>query len=193
MAVQFVVSAAKRELSQPKTIPASKPTSPSKFAPQRERKSSSSQFPLLLRNRRRSSGKGVDEDVDPELQLARNLGISLTADAVPDNLGIDTLERTLLERIGKLEKHASTLQSTTETSISSHLMDAHMTLELLHDSLLAESLYHKVRLLDPTLEEPVASFEHELRGLRQNIEAVDLHTLQSRNVYKEEFVKRWSK
>jgi len=191
MALQFVVGSAKQELSQPENESPNKASSPVKPNTQRRRKSSSSLSPV--RTRRRSSGKLLDEDIEPEQQLARNLGIALPAEAVTDDARIDILERALLDRISKLESHATSLQSTTESSISSHLLDAQMTLELLHNSLLAESLYHKVRLLDPSIESSVATFEKDVQDLQKNLEAVDLHTLQSRNVHKEQLINRWSR
>jgi hypothetical protein len=191
MALQFVVGSAKQELSQPENEPPNKASSPVKPNTQRRRKSSSSLSPV--RTRRRSSGKLLDEDIEPEQQLARNLGIALPAEAVTDDARIDILVRALFDRISKLESHTTSLQSTTESSISSHLLDAHMTLELLHDSLLAESLYHKVRLLDPSVESSVATFEKDVQDLQKNLEVIDLHTLQSRNVHKEQLIKRWSR
>jgi hypothetical protein len=191
MALQFVVGSAKNELSQPENEPPTKASGSVKPNTQRRRKSSSSLSPV--QTRRRSSGKLLDEDIEPEQQLARNLGIALPAEAITDEARIDILERALLDRISKLESHATSLQSTTESSISSHLLDAHMTLELLHDSLLAESLYHKVRLLDPSIESSVATFEKDVQDLQKNLEAVDLHTLQSRNVHKEQLINRWSR
>jgi hypothetical protein len=191
MALQFVVGSAKQELAQPENGSPTKTSSPVKPNTQRRRKSSNSQSPV--RTRRRSSGKLLDEDIEPEQQLARNLGIALPAEAVSDTARIDVLERALSDRISKLESHATSLQSTTESSISSHLHDAHTTLELLHDSLLAESLYHKVQLLDPRIESSVATFEKDVQDLQKDLEAVDLHTLQSRNVHKEQLIKRWSR
>lgn len=93
----------------------------------------------------------------------------------------------------KLEIHSTSLQSTTESSISSHLLDAHLTLQLLQDSLLAESLYSKVRLLDPDIEASVTMFEQEIEDLQRSLEGIDLSALQERNVKREQLVERWSR
>ena len=92
----------------------------------------------------------------------------------------------------KLQIHSASLQSTTESSVSSHLLDAHLTLQLLQDSLLTVSLYHKVRLLDPDIEASVSMFEGEISDLQQSLEGLDLSVLQGRNVRREQLVERWS-
>jgi len=192
MALQFVVDSAKKELllAAASTV---KPPSPTKSNTQRRRKSSSSQSsPIRARiTRRRSSGH--DEDVEPEQQLARNLGIVLPAETVTDAARIEALEKMLSERITRLEGHANSLQSTTETSISSHLLDAQITLGLLQDSLLAETPYGKVRLIDPQVESDVSKFDQEVQDLQKSLDAVELHALQAKNVNREQLVERWSR
>jgi hypothetical protein len=192
MALLFVVESAKKELSRP--LPSTtKPISPTKSNTQRRRKSSSSQTsPIRARaTRRRSSGH--DEDIEPEQQLARNLGVVLLAEGVSDNARVEALEKMLSERTTRLEGHANSLQSTTETSISSHLLDAQITLGLLQDSLLAETLYGKVRLLDPKVESDVSKFDQEVQDLQKSLDAVELHNLQAKNVNREQLVERWSR
>jgi hypothetical protein len=192
MALKFVVDSTKKELSRPEP-PTAKAASPTKSNTQRRRKSSSSQTsPVRARNTRRRSS-GPEEDIEPEQQLARNLGVALPAEGVSDNARITHLEKMLSERITRLEGHANSLQSTTEKSVSSHLLDAHTTLGLLQDSLLAQTLYHKVRLLDPKVESDVASFEQDVQHLQKSLDAVDLHSLQAKNVHREQLVERWSR
>jgi hypothetical protein len=192
MALQFVVDSAKKEVSHPEPS-TTKATSPTKSNTQRRRKSSSSQTSSIRARNTRRRSSGHDEDIEPEQQLARNLGVALPAEAVSETTRIELLEKMLSERVTRLQGHANSLQSTTETSIFSHLLDAHTTLELLQDSLLAETLYHKVRLLDPKVESDVGSFEQDVQDLLKNLEAVDLHKLQARNVHREQLVERWSR
>lgn len=192
MALQAVLDSANKELSRSETTAVAKTSSPTRPNTQRRRKSSSSQSTLRVRNTRRSSGH-FDEDIEPEQQLARNLGVALPTDGVSDHERANLLERMLAERLTRLEGHTTSLQSTTESSISSHLLDARMTLGLLHDSLLAESLYHKVQLLDPKLDAAVTNFEKDVQHLQNDLEAVDLHSLQARNVHREQLIERWSR
>jgi hypothetical protein len=141
--------------------------------------------------RRRSSTN--EEEIEPEEQLMRNLGISLSSDAISEQTRMEMFERALSDRLGKLEGHTASLQVTMESSISSHLADAQSTLQLLQDSLLAESLYHKVHLLDPDIESSIDIFEEDLKSLQEQMEGVNLQKLQTRNVNREQLVERWSR
>ncbi|TVY80700.1 hypothetical protein LSUE1_G001664 [Lachnellula suecica] len=195
MALQFVLDSAKKELSRVEDSPPNIATaSPAKPNGQRRRTSSTPRSsPARTRaTRRRSSGPELD-DVDPEQQLARALGITLPPETAPKHAVAFSLEKALSERLTKLEIHSLSLQSTTESAISSHLLDAHLTLQLLQDSLLAESLHHRVRLLDPDIEASVSMFEHEIRDLQADLEKVDLQGLQGRNIHREQLVERWSR
>lgn len=192
MALQFVLDSAKKELTRTETLPAAKSTSPAKSNTQRRRKSSGSQSSLKVRNTRRSSGH-LDEDMDPAGQLARNLGITLPAADASDHERAAFLEKALLDRANKLDVHMTSLQSTTETSIASHLLDAHVTLNLLQDSLLADTKYHTIHLLDQNLEASVDMFEHDIQALQEELEAIDLYSLQNKNIHKEQLIERWSR
>jgi hypothetical protein len=192
MALQFVIDAAKKELSRPKPS-ATKATSPTKSNTQKRRKSSSSQTsPIRARTTRRRSS-GHDEDIEPEQQLARSLGIVLPAEEVSDTARVDAREKMLSERVARLEGHANSLQSTTESSISSHLLDAQITLGLLQDCLLAETSHGKVQLLDPKVELEVANFDQEVQDVQKSLESMELHALQAKNVNREQLVERWSR
>ena len=93
----------------------------------------------------------------------------------------------------KLEAHAASLQSTTETSISAHLHDARITFQILQDALLSETSWHTPKLLDEDIEEAVKMFEDEIGDLDRGVERVDLGSLQGRNVHRERIVERWSR
>ncbi|OWP07460.1 hypothetical protein B2J93_4989 [Marssonina coronariae] len=192
MALQVVLNSAKKELSHSETGPTTKVGSPTRPNPQRHKKATGSQSNVRLRNSRRSSG-AFDEEIAPEQQLARNLGVALPSEGVPDQERAGLWERMLAERTTRLEDHAASLQSTTESSIFSHLHDARMTLELLHNSLLAESRYGRVHLLDPELDSSVVKFEQDLEDLQNDLEAVDLHSMQAKNVFREQLIERWSR
>jgi hypothetical protein len=193
MALQYVLDEAKRELQRPEESAPSKTASPVRPNTQRRRKSSVTQPPVRVRNTRRRSSGPFDEDIEPEQQLLRNLGISIPAEANTDAARNEILERALSDRLSKLEGHANSLQSTTESSISSHLLDAQVTLQLLRDSLLADARYHKVQFLDPETESSVNGFEKDVLDMQEKLEAVNLQKLQSRNVHRDMLVERWSR
>ena len=190
MALKAVLDSARKELSrveEPTPITQSSPRRPNI---QKRRTSSVSSPGKTRLNRRRSSGV-ENEEIDPEQQIARNLGITLPADSVSNHSRAEALERALSDRSNKLDIHATSLQSTTESSISSHLSDSQMTLQLLQDALLAETLHHKVQLLDPDIEASISMFQQEIEDLKMELEGVDLQRLQARNVNREQFIARW--
>jgi hypothetical protein len=126
--------------------------------------------------------------------LLRNLGISIPPEANTDPALLhELLEHALSDRLNKLDGHAQGLQSTTESSISLHLTDANLTLQLLQDALLADTRYSKVRFLDEDTESSVVVFERDVLDTQKQLEAVDLHKLQARNVRRDELVGRWSR
>lgn len=190
MALKTVLAAAKKELLQTSLIKT--PTSPVKSNTPRRRKSSTPQSPLKVRNLRRRSSGSV-EGLEPEQQLARNLGISIPADSDSEQARIEALEQVLSDRLTKLGLHSENLQSSTETSISSYLQNAHATLQLLQDSLLAETSFHTVRFLDPELVGSVDTFEDDVLYVQKSMEEIDLQVLQGKNVGRDQIVERWSR
>ena len=192
MALRFVLDSAKKELARTEP-PVNKPVSPVRPNTQRRRTSSTSKSPIKPRNVRRRSSGHMDDDVEPEEQLARHLGINLPAESASESSRIDHFERILLDRKEKLGIHATSLESTTESAVSSHLSDAHITFQLLQDSLLAESLYHRVQLLDPEIESSVETFEQDVQYVQKSLEEIDLQQLQTKNVHRDQIIERWSR
>jgi len=191
MALQYVLYEAKKELQRSDDSPAKTTPSPN---PQRRRKSSFAKIsPVRARNTRRRSSGHLDVEVEPEQQLLRNLGVSTPADVDTDVARNEVLDQALADRSNKLEIHTENLQSTTESSISAHLLDAQVALQLLRDSLLADTPYRKVQFLDPEIEGSVKAFEEELLILQEKMEGFNLHDLQARNLNRDAFVGRWAR
>ncbi|CAG8951684.1 hypothetical protein HYFRA_00005484 [Hymenoscyphus fraxineus] len=190
MALKVVLDTAKTELSR--VVDSPPPPTPSKSFTH-ERRASLAVSGIKTRNSRRRLSGMDDEDIDPEQQLAQNLGITLPADTATDQERVKGLEQILTDRITKLDIHSSSLQTTTENSISSHLLDSQLTLQLLQDSLLAETLYHKVRLLDPDIESSVSMFQQEIVDLQESLDDIDLQQLLAKNVNREQIIERWGR
>lgn len=192
MATDHVVASAKKELLSLEPDTESKSTSPIKSNTRTRRKSIDAKSALTRKNHRRSSGM-IEDDTEPEQQLARNLGITLPPEESNDVERVKVFEKMLRERLMRLEGYAAGLQSSTENSIAAHLLDANITLGLLNDSLLAESLYGRVQLVKPEIEDSVAKFEQDIQDVQESLEAVNLHSLQSKNAHRDQFVERWAR
>ncbi|RDW59618.1 hypothetical protein BP6252_12705 [Coleophoma cylindrospora] len=187
--VQTVTGIAKRamedvqpHLSKTDSFPASRP-----------RKDSAPASPIRSRHARQRSSLYIDDEVEPEQHLLRNLGIYIPPDVASDAARVELLERAVQERTSKLEGHTYNVQKASEKSISSYLRDAQSTLQLLRDSLHVESLYGKVQLLDVDTESAIHILEKEVEDLQNPLTSIDLRKLQDKNVRRDELVQRWSR
>lgn len=197
MALKYMIEEANMELQRPEG-PASATTPAAKTKPVRSptvvrTKSSGPTSPVRRRAVRRPSAGQIDDELEPEQQLLRSLGISLPADTAPQRQRIEALEKALQDRASKLEAHSKSLQSSTETSISSHLLDSHITLHLLRNSLLAQSPYNNVSVLDPEIESSLSTLEDDVQLLHDRLENLDLERLQTKNPHREQLVARWAR
>jgi hypothetical protein len=192
MALKYMLEEAKKELQRSDISSPDTKVKSAKPSVQRT-KSSGPTSPVRKRPARRRSSGQIDDEIEPEQQLLRNLGVSLPIDSESGHQRIDALEKVLLDRANKLDGHANSLQSSIETSISSHLLDAHVTLHLLRNSLLADSPYHSVKLLDPEVESSLSKLENDVQQVQENLGSLDLQKLLARNAHREQLVERWSR
>ncbi|EMR90078.1 hypothetical protein BcDW1_1252 [Botrytis cinerea BcDW1] len=182
MATKFAIDTGKKELQHQAASQPSKSITRQRQDSQVHAQSRS--------NRRRSS---MFEEMDAEQQLLRNLGITLPNESDTDDARTELLEKSLQERTEKLKNHMANLELTTETTISSHVHNADITMKLLYNVLQADSVYGEVQLLDPDIVSSFNTFEEEIKNLQENLEAVNLQRLQLKNVHKEQLIKRWSR
>jgi hypothetical protein len=187
----LVASAVKVELDN------DRPQSPKPKAssPTRIRKQSKPISPVRPRNtRRRSSATSFDDnDVNLELQILRNLGISLPPDPSGDRNIAAAFQDVLTDRMMKLNGHAKSLQEVSESSVGSHLHDSQVTLQLLMESLLSETPYKSVNLLDTEVLEAMGNLERGVEEVKRDVAVVNLDHLRERNVRRDDLVERWAR
>jgi hypothetical protein len=190
-ATTLLLATARTELDAPP------PPSPTKTkaaigSPTR-RRNSKTQTPVRPRNttRRRSSAASFDDDTPAEQQLLRNLGIDLSPDLTSERAVAGILADALVERVGKLAMHIKSVQEGSEATIATHIHDASLSLKLLRDSLLSETKFGSVRLMDKEVEEAIEHLEGEVGGMSEMVGRVDLERLRERNIKREELVERW--
>lgn len=151
--------------------------------------------------KRRSAALGtVDyEDLSPPHVLLRTLGITLPSPSTAQSPSSTShpapaISTHLRTRSTQLQTHQQTLSSTLESSISSHIQEQRMTLQLLRDSLMSETRWNGVRLVEREVEEAVRMLEGDLGVVKEmgsDGGLVDLEKLGGRNVWREDFVGRW--
>jgi hypothetical protein len=186
-----MASAVKSELDadQPPSPKVKQPSGPTRL-----RKQSKPISPVRPRNtRRRSSATSFDDDINPELQILRNLGISLPAEPNNEHNLAAAIHDVVTDRQMKLNGHAKSLQEVSEASVGSHLHDSRVTLQLLMESLLSATQYKSVSLLDKEVHEAIGKLEKGVEEVKRETGAVNLDPLRERNVRKDELVERWAR
>lgn len=189
MASQFIIKAAQAEILTSDTKPAISPPKPT--IPRRRKSSGSHGSGHLPSNPRRYSGQ-LDDKLEPELQMMRSLGISLPVGCTPDQSRTKIIEKTLSDRMAKLENHAASLQSTIEASYSSHIDDAQRTAQLLEGCLMQKKQLGGSTETFNGSEVALHNFRQHVKNSRAELEAIQLQEFHQNNAAREEFVKRWA-
>lgn len=140
-------------------------------------------------NRRRSSG--IQDEPAMEA-LLRNIALSLPPpeDATTGEQAAD-LAQVIAERSEKANDVARNAQETFEANTVSKLQDARLAIQLLRDSILAESPFEEVRLVDPEIEGSIHVLGQEVEKVKEKLDAVDVKK-GVKSVKKDEFVHRWA-
>lgn len=151
------------------------------------------------KSRRRSSGSTSHES--PLEHLLGELGISLSADddssaTASTQAQAAILTRALAERTQKAADVADSVQSTFEHAATAHLSDARCALQLIRDSVLAESPYAEVHLVDPGIESSIGVLAQEVHNIASRLEGVEGEAAalaRGRNVNRDEIISRWGR
>ena len=125
----------------------------------------------------------------------RTLAISLPqeGDALDEKTGINELASILANRQQKAEDVAQNVQETFEDAAMRHLADGKLAIQLVRDSVLAESPYGEVQLVDPEIEGSIGVLTQALAAVEKRLKTVNaaLPTLRGKNAKREELVSRW--
>ncbi|KAM0414679.1 hypothetical protein ACHAPT_013482 [Fusarium lateritium] len=193
-ATSSIIATAKSEVSASLSPEkkAAKPALPA--SPVRNRRPS----PVRLRsntgsrrgNRRRSSGI-LDE---PAIEaLLRSLALTLPAaeDATAQERA-SSLAQVVSERSVKTTDVVRNAQESFEAGATSRLDDARLAIQLLRDSVLAESPFAEVKLVDPEIEGSIHVLSQEVDKVREKLEGAAAKKGLARSIGKDEFVQRWA-
>ncbi|UQC79191.1 uncharacterized protein CLUP02_04670 [Colletotrichum lupini] len=172
-ATSSLLTTARAELSAPVATPKKKTPTQDLVSPVRRRNNTNpgrSPTRDAASNRRRRSS-AFDE---PPLEtLLRSLAIAFPED-VTDGAGqTAVLAATLAERQTKARDVARNAQETLEGTAATQLADSKLAIQLLRDSLLAESPFGHVRLVDEGIEASIAVLGQEVEKVKERVEKVD--------------------
>jgi hypothetical protein len=201
-AAAAVIDIAKAELATKVELPATKERPAVTASPTRRRKSSGNGnvvSPVRARTqpgRRRSSGAGAIADEPPLEELLRTLAINLPQDdsAAPDaEAQVSLLASTLIERRVKAEDVGRNVQQSFESAASTQIADAKLAVQLVRDSILAESPFGEVRLVDPEIDGSLAVLAQELENVSGKLEGVNagLVKIRGKSAKRDEIISRW--
>lgn len=156
-------------------------------------------------HRRRSSGT-AHTDVPPLEQLLQNLAILLphqqdddeaaaaAATATDGPAQVAFLSATLDERSAKAADVARSVQEAFESAAAAQLADAKRAVRMARESVLAESPFGEVKLIDPEIEGSIAVLAQEVKKVDTKLESVerDSDKARGRSVKRDELILRWA-
>ncbi|KAL1839406.1 hypothetical protein VTJ49DRAFT_1537 [Mycothermus thermophilus] len=138
----------------------------------------------------RAAGLGEESPLD---EILRTLAISLSQDDgnADKQSTIRELAATLLTRRAKLDDVAQNVQETFERTAIRQIADGKLAIQMVRDSILAESPFGEVRLLDSEIEGSIAVLSQELASVDEKLKRVDadMAMLRGRNAKRDELVK----
>lgn len=144
-----------------------------------------------LRSRRRSSG--VQEEAPLDV-LFESLSLpSSVYEEVNGEDQINALAKVLQERSQKCDEVALGAQESFEMAAIAQLDDMRLAVQLLRDSVLAESPYSKTRLIDPDIESSVLVLGQEVDKVHQKLAFIESLRIDGRSEKKDQFLQRWAR
>ncbi|KAK4187523.1 hypothetical protein QBC35DRAFT_384633 [Podospora australis] len=149
------------------------------------------------KQRSRRSSVGATEE-QPLEEILRTLAISLPEaedDTKPVSVQVQARElaKTLTDRRVKADDVARNVQESFEHIATKQIADGKLAMQLVRDSVLAESPFGEVHLVDPEIEGSIAFLRQEMERIRKEKEAVDnnMARLRGRNPKRDELIRRW--
>lgn len=145
---------------------------------------------------RYSSGAPGIGDEPPLEEILRILAISLPQDEeAPTDVHAQSKElaSALASRRVKVHDVAQNVQETFESTATKQVADGKLAIQLVRDSILAESPFGNVRLVDPEIDGSIAVLSQELAAVEEKLKGIDANVakLRGKNAKRDELVSRW--
>lgn len=200
--MEAIVAATKHELSSPVVR---RGAGPSLKSPSRRPRSlvldhmmTPAPARTTAKSLRRSSGDALYPSPMDQLfgELALDVPQGSEASASNAVSQVNYLSATLAERADKAASVTRSAQSTFENTAASHIADARTALQLIRDSVLAESPFAEVHLVDPGIEASIGILAQEIHNVGTRLEGVGREAAalaKGRNVKREEMIARWGR
>ncbi|KHN99694.1 uncharacterized protein MAM_02547 [Metarhizium album ARSEF 1941] len=141
-----------------------------------------------LRRRRRSSGFREDTPMETLLQ---DLAVTLPPDCTKLKDQIDFLEGLLAQGNRKCNGVAKGAQEGFESTARAHVEDAMHAIQLVRDSLLADSPFGDVKLVDPDIEGSILVLAQEVDKAKKKLQSLAGHRVVAKSEKREALIQRW--
>ncbi|PNY26329.1 Uncharacterized protein TCAP_03735, partial [Tolypocladium capitatum] len=139
---------------------------------------------------RRSSGIQEEPPLDA---LVQNIALPLLSlDEDDSKKQVITLARALADRSQKAADVARGAQESFEMSAIAQLEDARRAIQLLRDSVLAESPFGDVKLMDPEIEGSISVLEQEIGKAKEKLKIAEGQNVVAKSKTREDLLQRWS-
>ncbi|KAH6635925.1 hypothetical protein F5144DRAFT_160823 [Chaetomium tenue] len=147
------------------------------------------------RSRYSTGAPGIGNE-PPLEEILRALAISLSPDdEAADDLReqVKILLSTLDSRRRKMRDVSLNVQQSFEGVAAKQVADGKLAIQLVRDSILAETSFGGARLMDPEIEGSIAVLSQELATVDEKLKDMDVRVgqLKGRNAKKDEFISRW--
>ncbi|KAL2880243.1 hypothetical protein SGCOL_004292 [Colletotrichum sp. CLE4] len=188
-ATSSLLTTARSEISTPVATPKKKTPAQDLVSPIRRRNTNPGRSPTRDAANRRRRSSAFDE---PPLEtLLHSLAIAFPEDVADGASQTAVLSATLAERQTKARDVTRNAQETLEGTAATQLADSKLAIQLLRDSLLAESPFGDVRLVDEGIEASIAVLGQEVEKVKERVERVDAGKARLRSERKREILERW--
>lgn len=160
------------------------PSSPSKSGTPRKRSNT-----VGSQHRRRSSDIANEPPLDT-LMYALSVPSSVS-DETDGRAQIVALSKILDERRNKHDEIARSAQETFEMGAVAQLNDTRLAIQLVRDSVLAESSFNEPNLVDPEISGSITVLAAEVEGAKDRLALVEGQRRDRKSEKRDEFVERW--
>ncbi|KAG6024107.1 hypothetical protein E4U19_003966 [Claviceps sp. Clav32 group G5] len=142
--------------------------------------------------------EGDDGDEESALEtLLKRLAISLPPEGeASPTARLNALAKIVDQRSRKCDEVAHAAHESLEIVTRTHLTDAKLAIQLLKDSLLAESPFGKVNFVDPDIEGSIDVLRQELDKVQDKLRTLEeqgKRVVASSSIKRDEFVERWGR
>ncbi|UKZ77050.1 hypothetical protein TrVFT333_004767 [Trichoderma virens FT-333] len=161
------------------------PTSPSKSGTPARKRSNT----VGSHHRRRSSGV-VDEPPLDTLMYTLSVPSSVSEETNV-RAQMVALSKILEERWNKYDEIARNAQETFEMGALAQLNDTRLAIQLVRDSVLAESPFNEPRLVDPEISGSITVLAAEVEGAKDRLAVVEGQRRDRKSEKRDEFIERW--